>query len=108
PRCGATLDPNLVMRFIPALVAVAAAVPLALPAYAASIMINDQLTGVLEHTVLGTVQLLADRGYWQVGVVVLIAGVFIPALVTVGLIWLLLRVRFPATRGLVTRTRVYR
>ena len=26
-------------------------------------MVNDNITGVLEHTVLGTVQLLADRGY---------------------------------------------
>jgi paraquat-inducible protein A len=108
PRCGATLDPNLVARFIPAFVAVAAAVPLTLPAYAASIMINDQLTGVLEHTVIGTVQLLADRGYWQFGVIVLIAGVFIPVIELFGMAWLLARVRWPRKKGLVLRTRVYR
>jgi paraquat-inducible protein A len=108
PRCGSRLDRDIVPRFAPAAGAVAAAIPLALPAYSAAIMVNDQITGVLEHTVLGTVQLLADRGYWQFGVVVLFAGVVIPALEVVGLIWLLLRVRFPRRRGLVTRTRVYR
>jgi paraquat-inducible protein A len=71
-------------------------------------MINDQITGVLEHTVIGTVQLLADRGYWQIGVVVLVAGVAIPFVEIVGLIWLLARVRFPSDRGLVVRTRIYR
>ena len=71
-------------------------------------MVNDQITGVIEHTVLGTVQLLADRGYWQFGIVVLFAGVVIPAIEILGLIWLFARVRFPSRRGLVRRTRVYR
>ena len=92
----------------PAIGAVAAAIPLCLPAYAASIMINDQLTGVLEHTVIGTVQLLADQGYWQFGVVVLVGGIAIPTVVLLSLIWLLARVRFPSKKGLVIRTRVYR
>jgi paraquat-inducible protein A len=108
PRCGSRLDRNIAPRFAPALGAVAAAIPLCLPAYAASIMINDQLTGVLEHTVIGTVQLLADHGYWQFGVVVLVAGVAIPVCVLAALIWLLARVRFPNKKGLVIRTRVYR
>jgi paraquat-inducible protein A len=108
PRCGSRLDRSPVPRFAPAIGAVAAAIPLCLPAYGASIMINDQLTAVLEHTVMGTVQLLADRGYWQFGVVVLIAGVVIPITVLAGMIWLLLRVRFPSREGLVRRTRVYR
>ena len=108
PRCGSRLDRNVAPRFAPALGAVAAAIPLCLPAYAASVMINDQLTGVLEHTVIGTVQLLADRGYWQFGVIVLVAGVAIPIVELVGLIWLLVRVRFPTDEGLVLRTRVYR
>jgi paraquat-inducible protein A len=108
PRCGSRLDRNIAPRFAPALGAVAAAIPLCIPAYSAAIMVNDQITGVLEHTVLGTVQLLADRGYWQFGIVVLFAGVVIPAVEIFGLLWLLARVRFPRKRGLVTRTRVYR
>jgi paraquat-inducible protein A len=108
PRCGSRLDRNIIRRFAPALGALAAAFPLCIPAYGASIMINDNITGVLEHTVLGTVQLLADRGYWQYGVIVLIAGVFIPAVELVGLFWLLARVRFPSRNGLVRRTRIYR
>lgn len=108
PRCGSRLDRPFAPRFAPALGAVAAAIPLTLPAYAAAVMVNDQLTGVLEHTVIGTVQLLADRGYWQIGAVVLIAGVLIPLTVLVGLIWLLARVRFPDKKGLAARTRVYR
>jgi paraquat-inducible protein A len=108
PRCGSRLDRNIIRRFAPALGAVAAAIPLCIPAYGASIMVNDNITGVLEHTVLGTVQLLADRGYWQFGVIVLIAGVFIPAVEVVGLTWLLVRVRFPSRNGLVRRTRFYR
>lgn len=108
PRCGSRLDRNIVPRFAPAIGAVAAAIPLTLPAYAASVMVNDQLTGVLEHTVIGTVQLLADHGYWQFGVIVLLAGIVIPLLVLVGMIWLLTRVRFPKRQGLVLRTRVYR
>jgi paraquat-inducible protein A len=63
---------------------------------------------VIEHTVLGTVQLLADYGYWQVGVVVLVAGIAVPLIVLAGLIWLLVRVRFPNKHGLVVRTRAYR
>ena len=108
PRCGGTLDRNIIRRFAPAIGAVAAAIPLTLPAYSAAIMVNDQLTGVLEHTVIGTVQLLADRGYWQIGVVILFAGVVVPIVELAGLIWLLARVRFPQKEGLVTRTRVYR
>jgi paraquat-inducible protein A len=108
PRCGGTLERDAARRFAPALGAIAAAIPLCLPAYAASVMINDQLTAVLEHTVIGTVQMLADRGYWQLGAVVLIAGVGIPTVVLVGMTWLLVRVRFPNRHGLVLRTRIYR
>jgi paraquat-inducible protein A len=71
-------------------------------------MVNDTIIGVLEHTVLGTVQLLADRGYWHIGVVVLLAGVAIPVIELLGLLWLLARVRFPDRHGLVRRTRFCR
>lgn len=108
PRCGSRLHRAIAPRFIPAVAAVAAAVPLCVPAYSASIMVNQQLTGVLEHTVLGTVQLLADRGYWQFGVIVLIAGVAIPIIELVGVSWLLASIRFPRREGLVIRTRAYR
>lgn len=108
PRCGGTLDRSIRKRWAPAMAAVAAAVPLCIPAYAAAIMVNENLAGVLEHTVLGTVQLLADRGYWQIGVIVLVAGVAIPLSVLTGMTWLLLRVRFPHREGLVRRTRTYR
>jgi paraquat-inducible protein A len=108
PRCGSRLDRHVAPRFAPALGAVAAAIPLTLPAYGAAIMVNDQLTGVLEHTVIGTVQLLTDRGYWQIAVVILIAGVAIPLTVLGGLTWLLARVAFPNKKGLPARTRVYR
>jgi len=108
PRCGATLDHDITPRFAPAIAAIAAAIPLCLPAYDASVMINQNLTGIIEHTVLGTVQLLADRGYWELGVIVLVAGVAIPAVEILGMAWLLLRVRWPQKSGLVVRTRVYR
>jgi len=108
PRCGSRLDRNLLPRFMPALAALAAAVPLCVPAYSAAIMVNDQITGVLEQTVIGTVQLLADRGYWEFGVILLLAGVVIPMIEIAGLAWLLFRVRVPTTEGLVRRTRVYR
>jgi len=108
PRCGGTLDRRILRRFAPAVAAVLAAIPLCIPAYAAAIMVNDNLTGVIEHTVLGTVQLLADRGYWQLGVVVLVAGVAIPVIEILGMAWLLLRVPLPSTHGLVRRTRTYR
>jgi len=108
PRCGSRLDRGIAPRLAPALGAVAAAIPLTLPAYGAAVMINDQLTAVLEHTVIGTVQLLADYGYPQMAVVVLVAGVAIPITVLIGMIWLLARVRFPNKHGLVFRTRVFR
>jgi paraquat-inducible protein A len=108
PRCGDTLDHRIGPRFAPALAAIAAAIPLCLPAYAGSVMVNQQLTAFLEHTVFGTVQLLADRGYWQFGVVVLLAGVVVPVAELIGMLWLLARVRFPSRRGLVKRTRIYR
>jgi len=108
PRCGGTLDRRILRRFAPAVAAVLAAIPLCLPAYDAAIMVNDNLTGVIEHTVLGTVQLLADRGYWQLGVVVLVAGIAIPVIEILGMLWLLARVPFPNRHGLVRRTRVYR
>ena len=69
-------------------------------------MVNDQLTAVLEHTVFGTVQLLADHGYWQFGVVVLIAGVAIPIVELAGMFWLLAPRALSEPRGLVLRTRV--
>ena len=67
-----------------------------------------ELTAVLEHTVVGTIQLLADHGYWQFGIVVLVAGIAIPIFELACLMWLLARVRFPAQKGLVLRTRLYR
>jgi paraquat-inducible protein A len=108
PRCGGTLDRDVARRFAPSLGAVVAAIPLLLPAYSFAFMVNDQLTAVLEHTVLGTVQFLADYGYWQFGVVVLVAGIVIPLVELAGMMWLLIRVRFPSQHGLVMRTRVYR
>jgi paraquat-inducible protein A len=108
PRCGHTLDRDVAQRFAPALAAVAVAIPLCVPAFTAAIIVNDNLTGVWQHTFLGTVELLADRGYWQYGLVVVGAGVVIPALELIGLIWMLAKVRFPSRRGLVTRTRFYR
>jgi paraquat-inducible protein A len=108
PRCGSRLDRDIAPRFAPALGAVAAAIPLCIPAYGAAIMVNDNITGVIEHTVIGTVQLLADRGYWQFGVIVLIAGIVVPIVILLSLIWLLATIRFPSRRGLVLRTRIYR
>jgi paraquat-inducible protein A len=108
PRCGGTLDRDESRRFTPALSALAAAIPLCLPAYAAAIMVNDQLTAVLEHTVIGTIQLLSDHGYWQFAIVVLLAGIAIPIIELLGLMWLLARVRFPNREGLILRTRAYR
>jgi paraquat-inducible protein A len=108
PRCGATLDPQIAHRFMPVAAAIAAAIPLCLPAYSAAVMVNDQLTAVVEHTIIGTVQLFADRGYWQFGAVILLAGVVVPLAVLAGMLWLLFRVRFPSKEGLVLRTRAYR
>lgn len=108
PRCGIRLDRPIAPRFAPVLGVVAAAIPLCLPAYSASVIVNQQLTGVLEHTVFGTVELFTDRGYWQFGVITFVAGVAIPLLTLAGMIWLLARVRFPERKGLVTRTRFYR
>jgi paraquat-inducible protein A len=108
PRCGETLDHTIAPRWVPAVAAIAAAIPLCFPAYVGSVMVNQNLTAFLEHTVFGTVQLLADRGYWQFGVVVLVAGVAIPVIELAGMLWLLGRVRFPNTKGLVRRTRMYR
>ena len=108
PRCGRRLDRNITWRFAPALAAVAVAIALCIPAFSAALIVNDNVTGVWQHTFLGTVQLLADNGYWQYGVVVLLAGIAIPALELMGLSWMLVRVRFPSVRGLLTRTRLYR
>ena len=108
PRCGSRLDRGIAPRLAPALGAAAACLPLLIPAYYAAVMVNDQLTGVLEHTVVGTVQLLADHGYWQIGIVVLFAGIALPIAQLFVLLWLLIRVRFPSRDGLVLRTRVYR
>jgi paraquat-inducible protein A len=108
PRCGETLDHTIAPRWVPAVAAIAAAIPLCFPAYVGSVMVNQNLTAFLEHTVFGTVQLLADRGYWQFGVIVLVAGVAIPIVELAGMLWLLGRVRFPNTKGLVRRTRMYR
>jgi paraquat-inducible protein A len=108
PRCGDRLDHRVAPRFVPALAAVVAAIPLCFPAYAGSVMVNQNLLAFIEHTVYGTVQLLADRGYWQFGVVVLVAGVVVPITELAGMLWLLARVRFPSRKGLVRRTRVYR
>ena len=108
PRCGHTFDAAIGRRLAPAIGAVAAAVPLCLPAYLFSVIVNARITGVVEHTVMGTVQLLADYGYPQFGVVTLIAGAVLPIVELIGVIWLLASVRFPSRRGLVLRTRAYR
>jgi paraquat-inducible protein A len=108
PRCGAVLGAHLNIHFIPAAAAVAAAIPLFPPAYSFAVMVNDRITGVWEHTILGTVQLLADYGQWQFGLVALLTGVVLPFVVLLALLWILARVPFPNHRGLVLRTRAYR
>jgi paraquat-inducible protein A len=108
PRCGGTLDRDVARLFALSAGAVAAAALFSLPAYSYVILLNQQMTGVWEFTVLGTVQLLADQGMWHFSAVVLIAGVIIPVFVLLALAWLLATVRFPERRGLVLRTRTYR
>jgi paraquat-inducible protein A len=108
PRCGSRLERDVTRRYVPSLVCLAAAVPLAVPAYSYAVMVNDQLTGLWELTILGTVQLLADQGLWILGVVLLVAGVVIPFVELAGFTWLLARVRFPNRSGLIARTRTYR
>ncbi len=108
PRCGATLGRDITRVFVPVLGLVAAAFPLVIPAYFYSVIVNDQITGVWEFTVLGTIQMLADRGLWEFGVVVLVAGVFIPLMEVLILLWLLIRIYLPSRRGLVLQTRAYR
>ncbi|MGH9457503.1 MAG: paraquat-inducible protein A [Thermoanaerobaculia bacterium] len=108
PRCGAMLNPRISWRFAPAAAAVAAALPLYLPSLEFAVIVNERLTGVWEHTILNTIQLLTDYGYWQLGVILLIAGVAVPLISLVAMVWLLARVRFPSREGLVLRTRVFR
>jgi paraquat-inducible protein A len=108
PRCGAVLDPDIARRFAPLVATIAAAIPLLLPAFSFAVIVNERLTGVWEHTIVGTVQLLADAGYWEFGIILIVAGIVIPLLGLFTMIWLLLRVRYPNKHGLVRRTRVYR
>lgn len=108
PRCGAMLNPRITWRFAPAAAAIAAAAPLYFPSLAFAVIVNERLTGVWEHTVIGTVQLLADYGYWQFGVILLVAGVVIPVFTMIAMVWLLMRVARPRREGLVLRTRVFR
>jgi paraquat-inducible protein A len=108
PRCGAALGANMKLHFAPAAAAVAAAIPLFPPAYSFAVMVNDRITGVWEHTLLGTVQLLADYGQWEFGLLVLLMGIVLPVVVLGALLWLFARVPFPHHRGLVRRTRAYR
>ncbi|HEX2255061.1 MAG TPA: paraquat-inducible protein A [Thermoanaerobaculia bacterium] len=108
PRCGAALDRDVTRRFVPSLMALAAAIPLTAPAYDYAVIVNDQLMGLWEFTILGTVQLMADRGLWLLGFVLLVAGVVIPVVELVGFGWLFARVRFPERKRLVERTRTYR
>lgn len=108
PRCGAKLDPALGRRFAPAAAALVAAMPLYPAAFSFAVIVNDRLTGIWEHTIVGTIQLLADYGHWQLGIILLLAGIVVPLYALVAMVWLLLRVRFPSRTGLVRRTRVYR
>lgn len=108
PRCGAMLNPRITWRFSPSAAAAAAAIPLYFPSLAFAVIVNERLTGMWEHTVMGTVQLLADYGYWQFGVILLLAGVVIPIVTMGALLWLLARVVVPSRAGLVRRTRIYR
>lgn len=108
PRCGATLEQAIGWRLTPAAAAFAGAIPLLFPAMAWAVIVNHQIGGVWEHTIIGTIQLLADYGYWQYGIVLLFAGVAIPLFALAVMGFLLLRVRFPSRRGLMVRTRLYR
>lgn len=108
PRCGRRLNRNITWRFGPALGAVTAAIALSLPAFSAAIVVTDTVMGVWQRTFVGTMQLLADRGLWQYELVVVLAGVAIPAVELIGMSWMLVSVPFPRRRGLVLRTRLYR
>jgi paraquat-inducible protein A len=108
PRCAATLDMALERLIGPSAGALAAAFVLILPAFTFVVMVNERVTGLWEHTILGTVRLLADYGQWHLGGIVLLTGGAIPLAVLFAMVWLLASVRFPRRRGLILRTRVYR
>jgi paraquat-inducible protein A len=78
------------------------------PAYFLPMTRTIRPDGVTERTVLDGVSELFEEGFWYLGVLIFIVSVAIPLLKLIALVWFALRLRYPASRRLRLRARVYR
>ena len=85
-----------------------AAYVLYVPAYVFPMTRTVRPDGLTERTILDGVHELFTKGFWYLGVIIFLASVAIPLLKLLGLTWLLLRVKYPATGGLRLRTKTHR
>ena len=108
PRCQHRLHlrrPNSLNRTAALVVA---SYVLYFPSYYYPMSITVQPNGVQHYTIMEGVHELLQAGYWELAAIIFTASVLIPMLKLIGLSWMLMSVRYPSTRLLVTRTRLAR
>lgn len=108
PRCARRLRVRRRTSLERTVALTLAALFLAYPAFFLPMTISVQPNGVMEHTIFDGIWELLGRGYWYLGIIVLVLSVMIPIAKLLTLIWLAAGVRFPHRWGLRARTRLHR
>lgn len=108
PRCANRLFLRKPRAFPRAVALTLAALLLLYPAYFLPMTQAVQPNGYVEHTVPDGVRQLFERGFWYLGVLVLVVSIGIPLVKVAALIWMTASVRFPHRTGLRLRVRMHR
>lgn len=108
PRCAHPLRRRKPRSATWTLALTVAALVLVPPAVLLPMTRTVQLGAVVERNILDGISELFGRGFWYLGIVIFTASVAIPVAKLAGLLWFLLRIRFPRAKGLVLRTRTHR
>ena len=108
PRCASRLrhrKPDAIRRIFALSVA---ALILAPPAFLLPMTQTVQLGTLVERNIFDGISELFGRGFWYLGIVIFTASVAIPVAKLAGLLWFIIRIRYPRAKGLVLRTKCHR
>jgi paraquat-inducible protein A len=108
PRCGAKLHRRKPASVQRTLALVLAGYLLYIPANTLPVLTTVQLGREEHNTILSGVLELIRNDLWPLALIVFTASIVLPLVKLLGLTWMLLATRYGSTRGLVTRTRLYR
>lgn len=107
PRCAKTLHVRKPGSLNRCAALTLAGYVLFVPAFSLPMTQSVTPLGRTERSVLDGIEALFGAGFWYLGVLIFVMSVAIPLVKLVALTWLMWRVKRPAVKGLVRRTKVH-